>query len=303
MSKSLDYDVIVIGEGVSGLTAANLIAAGGARVATIERGLFGGLVANINVLRPAPEGGAGSGADLAVGLVESNSERGVTSLPEEVEGISVEGGLRVLAGKRSLSARAVVVASGARLRKLGVPGETQFEGRGVSQCADCDGPLFNGAEVVVVGGGDSALQEALVLTEFCARVHIVHRGGAFRADPELVGEVSSHSRIATLFETRVESIRGTKMVEAVTLRGADGRNRELKCEGVFAYIGLEPNSAFVPPAVEKDGEGYVMTRAGLETSVPGLWAIGAVRAGFGGRLVDASEDARHVADVVGAFVR
>src|SRR5688572_17325347 len=209
------YDLIVIGEGISGLTCANEAARAGLKVATFEFNLFGGLVININELDGYPEGRQTSGAEFASELVEANAGLNVASVQEQVKAVSPAGaGFEVRAGGNH-QARQVVVASGARLKKLGVPGEAEFEGRGVSQCADCDGPMYQNEEVAVVGGGDSALQEALVLARYAGKVHILHRGERFRAQEHYVKEVSTSPKIAVSWNTVLDAIVGTKMVEKV----------------------------------------------------------------------------------------
>ena len=179
-----DYDVLIIGEGVAGLTAAGALAGAGLKVATLEAQLFGGLVINVNELDPPPEGSEGgsgnSGAEYASTLMQANADAGVTSISEPVSRIEAAGDLKkVVTESGAYTAKHVVVASGARLKKLGVPGEAEFEGKGVSQCADCDGPMYQNETTVVVGGGDSALQEAIVLSHYCKEVRIVHRGATF----------------------------------------------------------------------------------------------------------------------------
>ena len=294
-----DYDLIVIGEGVAGLACAGHAARAGLRVATLESNLFGGLVLNVNELDGYPD--AQSGTELASGLMQSNSDAGIASIQEEVTGIAARGaGFEVATsagGKHA--ARAVVIASGARLKKLGVPGESEFEGRGVSSCADCDAPMFMNEEVIVVGGGDSAMQEALVLANFCRAVRVAHRGEKLRAQAHLAERVAANGKISIMWKTTVEAILGGKMVEMVRLK-RDGKGEEIPCAGVFAYIGLEPNSGFAPSGIERDSKGCLVTDGTLETALKGLWAIGAVRAGYSGLLRDATEEAQRVAEAVRA---
>lgn len=298
------YDLIVIGEGIAGLTCANEAARAGVKAATFESNLFGGLVININELDGYPEGRQTSGAEFASELVEANSGLNVESVQEAVTAIKpTASGFEVRAGGVH-QARQVVVASGARLKKLGVPGEKEFEGRGVSQCADCDGPMFQNEEVAVVGGGDSALQEALVLARYAGKVHILHRGERFRARPHFVKEVSAEPKISVMWNTTLEAILGSKMVEKIRVRGAqDGKTQELPCVGVFACVGLEPNAEFLPPEARRDEKGCVLTSDALETAVPGLWAIGAVRSGYSGLLKDAAAEATRAGRAVAARLK
>jgi thioredoxin reductase (NADPH) len=298
MSQS--FDVIIIGEGIAGLTAAGLLAKKGFGTASFEQQLFGGLILNINELDPAPAGGEAGGAAFASEMTGANADAGVTSISEEVTALTqADGGYRITTAAGSYHARQVIVASGAKLKSLGVPGEAEFEGRGVSKCADCDGPMFQNETVAVIGGGDSALQEAQVLTHYCGKVLLIHRGTAFRAQPHFVEQVKANPKIEVRFGSTVEAVLGGKMVEKIRVNSGGG-SEELAVAGVFAYIGLEPNAAFVPDTVKRDATGRLVTGDTLETSLPGLWAVGAVRSGCGGSLEDAMQDAKHAAEALAA---
>jgi len=287
------YDLLVIGEVIAGLACAGHARRAGLSVATFESTLFGGLVLNVNELDGYP--GAESGTNLASELMQANSDAGVASLQEEVTAIRSAGGAFEVAAGGVYGARQVVIASGARLKKLGVPGEDEYEGHGVSHCADCDAPMFHNEDVVVVGGGDSALQEALVLAKFCRKVHIVHRGDSFRAKKHLAEQVRANPRISILWKSSVEAILGAKMVEKVRVR-RDGKTEDIASAGVFAYVGLEPNAACAPSGVGRDGRGHLVTNDAFETSMAGIWAIGAVRAGYSGLLRDAAAEAQKTAE-------
>ncbi len=285
MSKH--HDLIVIGTGITGLAAARQACQLGLATATIESHFFGGLVINVNHLDGEIEG---SGSDVAANMMMEVSDLGAANINAAASAIEREGELLAVHADDGIHrARAVIIASGARLKRLGVPGEADLIDLGVSQCADCDGPMYKNKDVVVIGGGDSALQEAMVLAGYTRHVHLVHRGARFRARPDLVGKLAGHANISILLNMQVEAVRGSQGVEGVRVRpaGADGGSREIDCAGFFAYVGLEPACDFAPPAILRDTAGFLVTDAGLQTAVPGLYAAGAVRSGYGGMLTHA----------------
>jgi thioredoxin reductase (NADPH) len=287
------FDLIVIGQGYAGLTAANLAALKGLKVASIEATFPGGLVTNINELDPWPEGAEHSGSDLTSNVAMANDEAGVASVSSAVASLTHEAGVWVARTEDDAvyGAPKVIVASGARFRKLGVPGEADFFGRGVSECADCDGPLYRGLEAVIVGGGDAAFQEAAALTKFADKVTIAMRGPAPRARPALVDAVIGNTKVVLQRDTQVTTIHGDQSgVTGVSLQPSGGAEELLPCAGVFVFVGLQPNTDFLPPDLTHDAAGAVATDEDLQAA-PGLWAIGAVRSGFGGLLSDARADA------------
>ena len=300
-----DHDVIVIGAGITGLTATKHLAQRGLDVANVEGGLFGGLITNVNELDGEYQG---SGVDLASTLMMELDELGCAMLSETVTAVQVDGNVDgdavvVTTDAKVLRARAAIVASGARLKRLGVPGEAELEYKGVSQCADCDGPMFQGLAVVVVGGGDSALQEARVLSQYCAHVHIVHRGAGFSARPHWVQALRECDNVSVIAQAEVTKIDGVDGVQGVRVRGLDLHERIIACAGVFAYVGLAPTTDFMPPQAQHDATGALVTNDLLETNIRNVFAAGAVRAGYLGTLTDAVREATVVSDSVLARFR
>jgi thioredoxin reductase (NADPH) len=292
-------DLVVIGAGVAGLAAATLAARHGLTTICAEGQMFGGLVLNIGELHPAPASRPAQGADLAAGLMEEAEAAGAVYSGEEVHRLTPDGPVfRVETAGGDIVARTVVIASGARLRPLDVPGEKEFENRGVAHCADCDAAFYAGRDVVVAGGGDSALQEALVLARQCKTVFIVHRDAALNARRHFVDAVLRQSNIQLVSRSTVREIRGSADVEAVVLRDDRGFLTDVPCAGVFPYIGLQPNTSFLPVGMQCDEQGFLLTNNQLEASLKGAYAIGAVRSGFSGTLDDAFADARRVVEVL-----
>ncbi len=294
MSDSTSHDLLVIGAGVAGLAAAREALRAGLSTAYLEAQMFGGLVLNVNELDGAT---SGSGAELASTMMEEVADLGGENLEAVATGLDADGDTLVVtsdAGRHR--ARAVIVASGAALKKLGIPGESELEGQGVSHCADCDGPMFQGQTAMVVGGGDSALQSVLVLAQFCATVHLVHRGAAFRAKPHLAAAAQAAANVRVHWNTQAEAVLGAGGVEGVRVRG--GTNGVLACSGFFAFIGVAPATGFLPAAVARDAGGAVVTDAGLQTALPGVYAAGAVRAGCGGMIDDAMAEGVAAAQAV-----
>jgi thioredoxin reductase (NADPH) len=282
-----DYDLAVIGEGIAGLACANRAAELGLSVATFEVNMMGGLVLNISALYG--HGAGRPGIELAAELSAANAEKGVTSHPAAVSAIGGgDGAFELDTDSGPVRARKVVLATGARLRMLGVPGEAELEHRGVSQCVDCDGPMLNGKPAVVVGGGDSAYMQANVLAQFASHVTLVQRADAARARGDFVQAVAGNDRIEVLPRATVVEILGSDGVTGVKV-ATDGGERMVPCEGVFTYIGLQPNAGLLGIS------DAVATDADLQAR-PGLYAIGAVRAGYSGDLADAVAEGRRAAE-------
>ncbi len=287
------FDAIVIGQGYAGLFAAKLCAQASLNTANFESDIFGGLIININELDPGPREEPISGAELASDLAMANMDQGVTAVSERITAVERQGdGSFVVRGdSQAYATPRVIVATGARFRKLGIAGESEFAGRGVSHCGDCDGPMVQGKEVAVIGGGDSAFQEALVLAAYCNRVTMIYQEASPRACAQLVERVAANPKIRQVPLSRPLAIVGQDGVDGLRFAREGEGEQTLGCSGVFLFAGLTPNTGFLPPEVERGGASGIATSDTRESSVPGLWAIGAVREGYGGRLSHAEEDA------------
>ncbi|MDX2156013.1 MAG: NAD(P)/FAD-dependent oxidoreductase [Hyphomicrobiaceae bacterium] len=301
------FDVAVVGGGLTGLTAAHHAALEGCSVVHFTgSGVPGGLVANVGELEGFPTAGPASALDIALRLTEENARLGVEAVPEDVATLEIGADVkRLVAGNVVHQSRAVIAATGARLRALDAPGAARLTDKGVSQCAWCNGSLHRGAEVVVVGGGDSALQEALHLATFASQVTIVTRGPLLKARRSLVDRAAANERVAFRWETDVLEIVGHDSVTGIRIRDqSSGAIEQIGCTGVFVYIGLEPASRWLQGRVDLDPAGHVRTGADLATSASGVFAAGAVRSGYRGRLTHAVGEAtaaamaaaRHVSD-------
>tara|TARA_A100001037_G_scaffold200468_1_gene179270 strand:- start:327 stop:1241 length:915 start_codon:yes stop_codon:yes gene_type:complete len=291
------FDVLVVGGGLAGLTAAHHAALRGLTVACVdEGGHMGGLVMNVSAIDGYPAMGTVGGAELAAGQLEAILDLGAEVVPDTVLAIRTDGDIKtVTTGTGDQKAKTVIIASGARLKSLGVAGEEALFGRGVSQCANCDGGFFVDQKVVVVGGGDSALQEALHLADYASEITIVTRGSNLRARQSYVNRAASNPKISFLWETIVSEILGSERVEGVRLvsvRGGEEQNFE--CSGIFVFVGLEANNGFLPDDMQRDVNGFVETDGSFATSMEGVYAVGAVRSGYSGQLASAAGEAASV---------
>ena len=299
-------DVLILGAGISGLTAACQSARMGLSVGLVEKALPGGLVVNVGNLDGYPSARPTSGAELASALRNDAVSLGVQVIESEVTGLNlssrpmaVETGTHAMPTHR---ARAIVLAMGAALSPFTVPGADRLVGHGVSQCAFCDAGLYQGETVVVVGGGNAALQEALHLTQFASEVVLVHRGNRLSAMPHYVARAAESPNMRFHWSTQVVEVLGRETVEGVRMTIGEGEEAsEISCRGVFPFVGLVPQTELLPEGL-LGRDGAVDVDELMATSMPGVYAIGALRAGFGGQLTNAVSDGSIVARSVAAYL-
>jgi thioredoxin reductase (NADPH) len=278
--EATTYDVIIVGGGPAGLTAGIYARRSKLETLLIEKMAPGGQVLSthwVDNYPGFPEGLAGY--ELSDRMRQQAERFGLSITSDEITGASLEGPEKVIQGvDRHYRTRAVIVASGAVWKKLGVPGEERLAGRGVSYCATCDGPFYQDLEVAVVGGGDSAVQEAVYLTRFVKKVYLIHRRDQLRACRILQEKALTHPKVEPLWKRVVESVEGGDQVEALKIKAVDGSAREvLPVQGVFIYVGIQPNTDWLPGTVQLDAQGFIPTDDRMATNVPGVFAAGDVR--------------------------
>ena len=298
-------DLAIIGAGAAGLSAATEAAKQGLQVLVIERMGAGGQVMTVERITNFPGQPQGiSGFELGPLLQEQAEEAGAQFLLDTVTGVQpADGGHLVQCEGESVQARAVLVAAGSVRRKLGVPGESEMEGRGVSHCASCDGPLFRGESVCVVGGGDSGFSEAAVLAAHAKSVTVVFREPRPHAQAALVDEVTAHPNVQLVPGAEVMAIVGEKDVQSVRVRRGDGSEQDIAAVGVFVYAGLHADAGFLAGLMERDGDGRIRTDETHRTSLPGVFAAGDIRSGVPYLLADAADDGVAAARAVVQYLR
>jgi thioredoxin reductase (NADPH) len=285
------YDLVVVGAGLAGLTAGLYGARYGLKTGIVEQMAPGGQVLNVEKIETFPGFPQGiSGFDLGPMAQEQAEAAGAEFVMGTAQALERDGDeLVVRCEGDELRTRTLIAAMGSSLRSLGIPGETEYLGRGVSHCASCDAPFFVGKDVCVVGGGDSAVDEAAVLADTVGQVLVVHRGTGFSAQRSGLRHLESKSNVQMLFETEVVEIRGPDTVTSVVLKQA-GVTRVQSVSGIFIFVGLEPNTSMLRGVVDLDPAGHVVTDLWLRSSVPGVFAAGDIRQHAAGQLVAAAGD-------------
>jgi thioredoxin reductase (NADPH) len=274
--------VVIIGSGPAGLTAALYTGRAMLRPVVIAGNQLGGQISITSEVENYPgfPGGGVTGPNLVDLMVKQAEDFGARLVYDEVIEVDFSHGspFHVKTYSEEYEADTVIVTAGASPRRLGIPGEEAYIGRGVSYCGTCDGFFFRGKEIVVVGGGDSAMEESIFLTKFATSVRVIHRREELRAGPILQKRAFENEKISFIWNTVPEEVVGNGVVEAVTLRNVQTNEvSTLKTDGVFIFIGHYPNSKFLEGQVEMDEHGYVITDELMRTSVPGVFAAGEIQ--------------------------
>ena len=301
-----DYDVLIIGGGLAGLTAGMCSARYGLRTGLIEQMMGGAQIINQDKIENFPGFPQGiSGAELGPSVQEQAMDAGAEFIMAEATGITRNGDYKVVSCDGGFyRAKAAIVATGSSRRRLGVPGEEQFDGRGVSHCATCDGPFYMRQTVGVVGGGDSGADEALTLAEYADRIFLFHRQDQLGAQKVLQDRLLRHPKIEVLWNTEVQAILGEESVSGV--RGHNvvtNLDTMVDLSGLFVYVGLEPNSDIVKGLVNQDNSGHIQVGLSMETSVPGIYAAGDIRQNSASQLVSSAGDGATAAISAFKYIR
>ncbi len=304
--ESRDYDIIIIGAGPAGLTAALYAGRSLLRAVVLEAKLPGGQLMNTELIEDYPGFKSILGGDLATVMVEQATHFGAEIVSTPVNRVRVEAdGTKVVeTDDGDYRAPAVLVTAGGNPRKLGVPGEEAFAGRGVSYCAVCDGAFFKQVHLAVIGGGDAAVEEALFLTRYASKVTVIHRRTEFRAQPVLLNELRTHPKIEIVTDTVVDAINGENKVTHLTLRNTvTDAVSTLEVGGVFIFVGFIPNTQLVEDHVDHDAAGYYITDPmTMMTNIPGVFAAGDVRAQLTRQITTAVGDATTATLAAGKWV-
>lgn len=288
------FDVLIVGGGPGGLTAGLYCARARLRTLLVDKGPLGGQIIASNQVEDYPGFELITGAELIERMEQQARKAGLEIQYRTVTSIRSEGPAHAAeTGEGPLKARTVILAAGGSARRLGVPGEQELSGKGVTYCAICDAPLFRGKTVCVVGGGDSAAEEATMVSKYAAKVYLIHRRDRLRAQKILQERLVADPKIEIRWDTVIERIEGADAVSRVILRHVKTQQSlTLDVEGVFVAIGFEPNAKLfgAGPAVQTDARGYVLTDSVMQTSRPGVFAIGDVRSQLCKQVTNACGD-------------
>jgi len=278
--KELNYDLVILGGGPAGLSAAIYAARGTLKTAIVDISMIGGQPTSYLEIENYPGFPECGGFELMEKFEEHADKFGADKFPmEEVVKIDLVPETKVIeTTDKIFKAKTVIIAVGAKPQKLGIPGEKEFSGKGVSYCAVCDGAFYRDKEVCVVGGGNSAVEEAIYLTKFASKVTIIHRRDKLRADKIVQDRAFSNPKISYIWDSVAEEIKGDNTVKSIVIKNVKTNEiSEVVTDGVFPYIGFTPNSEMFAEQIKMDKAGFILTDANLETNIKGVYAAGDVR--------------------------
>lgn len=305
MEKTIEqFDVIVVGAGPGGMTAALYASRANLKTLVLEKGMPGGEINNTADVENYPGFQRISGPDLANHMYQSAMAFGAQHVYGDVNQLEIAGNVRrVHTGKTIYEAPVVILAMGATHRQVGVPGETELSGKGVSYCAVCDGFFFKEKDIFVIGGGDSAVEEGTYLTQFANKVTIIHRRDSLRAQQVLQDRAFANKKVDFMWDTVVEEIQGQDQVTGLKVRNVKtDQVTELEGEGVFVYVGLVPNSHLVADLGITDPEGWIITDSQMQTAIPGVFAVGDVRLTHLRQIATAVGDGAHAGHMAYQYI-
>jgi len=287
-----DYDVTIIGGGPAGLTTGLYAARAGLKSLLLERGIFGGQIVNARLVENYPGFPEGiSGPELGEFMHRQATKYGLETLITEVTGVRTGDVYEVSTTEGNIQTKSIIIATGSEYRKLHVAGEERLSGHGVSYCATCDGFFFRDREVAVVGGGDTAITDALELAQHCRKVYIIHRRDQLRATKALQEKAFSQPKIELVWNTVVHEIVGDRMLRNLRLRNVEtGQSSNLEVDGIFIAVGLKPNSQVFSQLVALDEAEFIVTDELMRTSAPGIFAAGDVRHNSFRQVITAAGD-------------
>ena len=293
MTEQVEYDVVIIGAGPAGMTAAVYASRANLKTVMIERGVPGGQMANTEEVENFPGFEMITGPELSDKMFAHAKKFGGTYQYGDVKGIEDKGDYKVVKlGNGEITTRTVIISTGAEYKKIGVPGEAELGGRGVSYCAVCDGAFFKNKELFVIGGGDSAVEEGTFLTKFASKVTVVHRRDELRAQRILQDRAFKNEKMDFIWNHQLKSIneKDGKVGSITIVSTEDGSEQTLDADGVFVYIGMKPlTTAFTDLGITNE-TGYILTDSHMATSVPGIFAAGDVREKGLRQIVTATND-------------
>lgn len=304
MTEKIIYDLLIIGGGPAGTAAALYGARAGMKVLVIEKMMLGGEITSTAWLDNYPGFPEGVGGPEFGSLLEKQlANLEVPIHNGEIEKVELEGEIKnITCSNAEFKSKTVLIATGTLPNLLGVQGEEELRGRGVSYCATCDAAFFRGKTVVVVGGGDAALEETIFLSRFAEKIYLIHRRDKFRGCSWLQDKVLKLPMVEVLWNTTVDKIEGTNKVSALQII-QDGDQRRLEVDGIFIYTGRKPNAPFLEGIeLESDERGYLITSEKMETSITGVYAAGDIRKKFLRQVITAAADGAIAATAVSQFL-